>query len=92
MAALVTDAGEVGTTHRLMNLLNPMWFNWADTEFGDVVPGEAIGRSAWLVSATPHQPGKIPLDLAFDQESGVLLCMKGSDGYHLGFEELFVDR
>lgn len=91
VAALVTDAGEVGATHRLMSLLNPMWFNWAGTEFGDVVEGEAIGRSAWLVSATPHQPGKVPMDLAFDQESGVLLYMKGSGSY-LGFEDLFLDE
>ncbi len=91
VAALVTDAGEVGTTHRLMNLLKPMWFHWADTEFSEVTPGEAIGRSAWLVSAVPHQPGKVPNELAFDQESGVLLYVKSSGDY-LGFEELFLDE
>lgn len=93
VAALVTEAGQVGTTHRLTSLLNPRRFTWTDTEFGVVVEGEAVGRAAWLVSSTPHQPGKVPHDLAFDQESGVLLYMKGPEpGDYLGFEELFLDE
>lgn len=93
VAALVTEAGQVGTTHRLTSLLNPRRFNWTDTEFGEVVEGQAIGRAAWLVSSTPHQPGKVPHDIAFDQDSGVLLYMKGPEpGDCLGFEELSLNE
>jgi hypothetical protein len=91
VGVLSTMTGKVESSHKLMNLLNPMWMSWEDTELSDPIEGEAVGRSAWLISATPHAPGKVPVELAFDQRSGVLLYLKSPDSY-LGFEELFLDE
>lgn len=91
VAVVVTNEGEVGTTNRLENLLRPSHYNFSSWELGPVKSGTAIGRAAWLFSATPTTSGKTSHELAFDAESGVILFM-GAEGFYLGFEELELDE
>lgn len=93
VAVLVTDQGEVGTTHRLRNLLRPSGYDYAGWEMGSVSAGTAIGRRAWITSANPAPgvPGKAAHELVFDAESGVILLMRTGDAY-LGFEELALNE
>lgn len=91
VAALVTKEGHVGTTHRLRNLLQPRGYDYTGWELGLVSAGTVIGRRAWVMSATPTMAGKMPHELVFDAESGVILCMRTDESY-LGFEELFLDE
>ncbi|MGI8774522.1 MAG: hypothetical protein ACR2KQ_05845 [Actinomycetota bacterium] len=90
VAVLVTDQGEVGTTHRLRNLLRPRGYDFEGWELGPVSAGTAIGRSAWFFNSKPTIEGKIDHELAFDAESGVILFMRSDESY-LGFEELELD-
>lgn len=90
-AAIVTTEGEVHTTYRLSNLLNPRGFHWDGWRLSAVSEGVAVGKPAWLLRAEPTMPDKAATDLAFDQATGVLLFMKGG-GYYLGFDELTLDE
>lgn len=90
-AVVITDEGEVGTTHRLRNLLRPRGYDFEGWELGPVSAGTAVGRSAWFFSVTPTMPGKAAHEVAFDAESGVILFMR-SDEYYLGFEVLQLDE
>ena len=91
VAVLVTDDGEVGTTHRLRNLLRPRGYDFEGWELGPVTAGTLIGRSAWFFSVTPTLEGKAAHEVVFDAESSVLLCMR-ADEFYLGFEELELDE
>lgn len=91
VAVLVTDQGEVGTTHRLRNLLQPSGYDFERWELGPVSAGTHISRSAWFFSSTPMMSGKTAHEVVFDADSGVILCMRG-DGTYLGFEELELDE
>lgn len=91
VAVVVTDQGEVGTTHRLRNLLRPRGYDFEGWELGPVSAGMAIGRSAWFFTSTPTIEGKVAHELAFDAESGVILFMRSDEAY-LGFEELVLDE
>lgn len=91
VAVVVTDEGEVNITHRLTNLFQPSGYDYSSWEFGPVSAGVAIGRRAWITSATPSVPGKDAHDIVFDVESGVLLFMRTEESY-LGFEELELDE
>jgi hypothetical protein len=90
IAILVTDDGEVGTTHRLRNLLRPRGYDFEGWELGPVSAGTLIGRPAWFFSSTPTMSGRTAHELAFDADSGVILCMRTVESY-LGFEELELD-
>lgn len=87
VAVLITEEGEVGTTYRLRNLLQPRGYGFEGWELGPVSAGTLIGRSAWFFSSTPTMSGKTAHEVVFDADSGVILCMR-SDGAYLGFEEL----
>ena len=91
VAVLVTDEGEVHTTHRLSNLLRPSLCDFEGCELGRVMAVTWIGRSAWSIPCKPSTPGKHAHDIVFDAESGVLLCVRTGDSY-LGFEELELDE
>lgn len=91
MAVVVTDQGEVGTTHRLRNLIQPRGYDFEGWELGPVTAGTAIGRSAWFFFSTPTKPGKVAHEVAFDAESGVILFMRTDESY-LGFENLELDK
>ncbi len=91
VAVLVTDQGEVGTTHRLRNLLRPRGYDFEGLELGPVSAGTAIGRSAWFFNSKPTIEGKTAHELAFDAESGVILFMRSDDAY-LGFEDQVLDE
>jgi len=90
VGVLVTNEGEVGTTHRLRNLLGPSGYDFEGWELGPVSAGTHIGRSAWFTS-TPTMSGKAAHEVVFDADSGVILCMR-SDGTYVGFEELELDE
>ena len=87
VAVHVTRTGDITTTHRLENLFTPSLFDFSDYIFGDVLEGDACQRPAWLVSATTSTSSKSSLELAFDQESRILIHMQAPDAF-LGFEQL----
>lgn len=91
VAVLVADEGEVGTTHRLRNLLRPRGYDYEGWKMGPVSGGTLIGRRAWFFSTRPSIPGKAAHELVFDADSGVILCMRADKSY-LGFEELELDQ
>lgn len=47
VAVLVTEEGEVHTTHRLRNLLQPRGYDFEGWKLGPVSAGTLIGRQAW---------------------------------------------
>lgn len=92
-AAIVSTKGRVATTHRLGALLKPRLFDVQGWELSEPLASVALGRPAWVVSATPASTveGKETMEIAFDQQSGIILFMRG-EGRFLGFEEVALDE
>jgi hypothetical protein len=90
VAIVATKEGTIAVTHRLRALLDPQLFDLEGWTLSPAASTTVIGRSARTSTATPKAPGKLPCELAFDEESAALLYMRTEDSF-LGFEELELD-